>query len=71
VHAEGGHCAHAPRREETPLRPTLGNRSYSYELHGAAAAGANVDVKKSSYKKLSKLLSTFEKKVWRALASRQ
>jgi len=28
-------------------------------------------VKKSSYKKLSKLLSTFEKKVWRALASRQ
>jgi len=26
-------------------------------------AGANVDIKKTSYKKLSKLLSTFEKKV--------
>ena len=30
---------------------------------GPADAGASIDIKKSSYKKLSKLLSTFEKKV--------
>lgn len=36
---------------------------------GPADAGANIDIKKSSYKKLSKLLSTFEKKVSWALPS--
>lgn len=34
-----------------------------FQICVSMAAGANVDIKKSSYKKLSKLLSTFEKKV--------
>ena len=32
-------------------------------LEALSCAGASVDIKKTSYKKLSKLLSTFEKKV--------
>ena len=34
-----------------------------YRLSRSLHAGATMDIKKTSYKKLSKLLSTFEKKV--------
>jgi len=67
-YAEGGHRAQIVRGRAGRDALTA-DASHPYESCGAAAAGANVDVKKSSYKKLSKLLSTFEKKVRRALAS--
>ncbi|BDA49270.1 Eukaryotic translation initiation factor 2D [Coccomyxa sp. Obi] len=42
--------------------PMLTSDFYSKHMLPAKPDGANVDIKKTSYKKLSKLLSTFEKK---------
>lgn len=50
-------AATVPVHEERALLGSAHARDSAY------GAGANVDVKKSSYKKLSKLLTTFEKKV--------
>ncbi|KAK9846268.1 hypothetical protein WJX81_000422 [Elliptochloris bilobata] len=57
------YCLLAGLRRVPPTElPCLTSDFYSKYMLPAKPAGANVDVKKSSYKKLSKLLTTFEKK---------